>query len=51
MPGVLANFRNALDYVLTETLACMDRGMGLEATVDQVKLPEQYSRLPYLQEF
>jgi alkyl sulfatase BDS1-like metallo-beta-lactamase superfamily hydrolase len=48
---VLANFRNALDFVLTETLACMDRGMGLDATVDAVKLPEQYARLPYLQEF
>ena len=49
--GVLTNFRNALDYVLTETLACMDRGLGLEATVDAVKLPEEYGRLPYLQEF
>jgi alkyl sulfatase BDS1-like metallo-beta-lactamase superfamily hydrolase len=48
---VLANFRNALDYVLTETLTCMDRGMGIEETVNQVNLPEQYLRLPYLQEF
>jgi alkyl sulfatase BDS1-like metallo-beta-lactamase superfamily hydrolase len=48
---VLVNFRNALDYVLTQTLTCMDRGMGLEATVDKVKLPEQYGQLPYLQEF
>ena len=29
----------------------MDRGLGLEATVDRVKLPEQYSQFPYLQEF
>jgi alkyl sulfatase BDS1-like metallo-beta-lactamase superfamily hydrolase len=49
--GVLANFRDALDYVLNETLACMDRGLGIEATVDKVKLPEEYSQLPYLQEF
>jgi alkyl sulfatase BDS1-like metallo-beta-lactamase superfamily hydrolase len=48
---VLVNFRNALDYVLTETLACMDRGMGLDATVNKVKLPEEYGQLPYLQEF
>ena len=48
---VLANFRNALDYVLTETLACMDRGMGIEETVDTVKLPDQYGQLPYLGEF
>lgn len=48
---VLGNFRDALDQVLTETLACMDRGMGLEATVAAVQLPDQYARLPYLQEF
>jgi alkyl sulfatase BDS1-like metallo-beta-lactamase superfamily hydrolase len=47
---VLTNFRDALYYVLTETLACMEQGMGLEATVDKVKLPERYSHLPYLQE-
>lgn len=48
---VLANFRNALDFVLTEALACMDRGMGIEATAEAVTLPEQYRDLPYLQEF
>ncbi|MDQ3692355.1 MAG: alkyl/aryl-sulfatase [Chloroflexota bacterium] len=48
---VLTNFRNALDYVLTETLACMDQGMGIEATADTVTLPERYRQLPYLQEF
>jgi alkyl sulfatase BDS1-like metallo-beta-lactamase superfamily hydrolase len=47
---VLSNFRNALDYVLNETLACMDKGMGIEATVDAVTLPEHYRQLPYLQE-
>lgn len=47
---VLANYRDALDFVLTETLACMDRGLGLEATVAAVALPEAYARLPYLQE-
>jgi hypothetical protein len=29
----------------------MDQGLALEATVDRVKLPEQYAQLPYLQEF
>lgn len=48
---VLTNFRNALDYVLEETLACMDRGMGVEATVATVTLPTRYRDLPYLQEF
>ena len=48
---VLTNFRNALDYVMTETLACMDKGVGIEETVDTVKLPDHYSQLPYLGEF
>jgi alkyl sulfatase BDS1-like metallo-beta-lactamase superfamily hydrolase len=48
---VLSNFRDALDFVLTETLACMDRGLGIEAAVDAVRLPEKYRELPYLQEF
>jgi alkyl sulfatase BDS1-like metallo-beta-lactamase superfamily hydrolase len=48
---VLTNFRNALDYVLAETLACMDRGLGLESIAAAVKLPDQYRNLPYLQEF
>ncbi len=47
---VLTNFRDALDFVLTETLACMNRGMGVEDTVNAVRLPEKYRRLPYLQE-
>jgi alkyl sulfatase BDS1-like metallo-beta-lactamase superfamily hydrolase len=29
----------------------MDRGMGIDATVQAVRLPEAYRRLPYLQEF
>jgi alkyl sulfatase BDS1-like metallo-beta-lactamase superfamily hydrolase len=48
---VLANFRGALDFVLSETLACMDRGMDIETTVEAVQLPEQFRDLPYLQEF
>jgi alkyl sulfatase BDS1-like metallo-beta-lactamase superfamily hydrolase len=48
---VLRTFRDALDFVLTETLTCMDRGMGLEETVDAVKLPERFRQVPYLQEF
>lgn len=48
---VLANYRNALDFVLTATLDCLDRGMGLDETVATVTLPAEYARLPYLQEF
>lgn len=47
---VLTNFRDAVDYVLTETLACMNQGLGIEETVARVRLPERYSQLPYLQE-
>ena len=48
---VLTTFRDALDYVLTETLACMERGLGLEETAATVTLPPRYRDLPYLQEF
>lgn len=48
---VLTNFRNALDFVLTETLACMDRGLGFEETAAHVRLPDSLRDLPYLQEF
>ena len=48
---VLTNFRDALDVVLTETLACMERGLGLEETAAAVTLPAHLRDLPYLQEF
>jgi alkyl sulfatase BDS1-like metallo-beta-lactamase superfamily hydrolase len=48
---VLTTFRNALDYVLSETLACMERGLGLDETAAAVTLPAEYRDLPYLQEF
>ena len=46
---VLRNFRDVLDFGLTATLACMDLRMRIEETVNAVKLPETYRRLPYLQ--
>lgn len=48
---VLTTFRDALDYVLTETLACMERGLWLDETAAAVRLPARYRDLPYLQEF
>ncbi len=48
---VLATFRDALDFVLTETLACMDRGLGIEETVAAVQLPAQFRDIAYLREF
>jgi len=47
---VLGNFRNALDYVLTETLALMDAGLGIEEIAAEVRLPDHLRELPYLQE-
>lgn len=48
---VLTTFRNALDFVLTETLACIERGLGLEETAATVTLPARFRDVPYLQEF
>jgi alkyl sulfatase BDS1-like metallo-beta-lactamase superfamily hydrolase len=48
---VLTTFRDALDFVLSETLTCMERGLGLDETAEAVTLPAQYRDLPYLQEF
>ncbi|HWV23765.1 MAG TPA: alkyl/aryl-sulfatase [Thermomicrobiales bacterium] len=47
----LDTFRNALDFVLTETLACMNAGLGIEETVERVTLPEPFATSPLLQEF
>ena len=47
---VLANFRDALDYVLTETLVCMNLGMSPDEAAAAVQLPEHLRDLPYLQE-
>lgn len=48
---VLRNFRDAIRSVLFQTLDCMNRGLDMDETVQQVKLPEEYRSLPYLQEF
>ncbi len=38
----LQNFRDALEYVLFETLDCMNQGMSLNETAEAVKLPERF---------
>jgi len=48
---VLSNFRNAIDFVLTETLQGMNRGLSADELADTIKLPEHLARLPYLGEF
>ncbi|TCV89266.1 alkyl/aryl-sulfatase [Testudinibacter aquarius] len=47
----LTNFRNALDYVFTETLNCINQGMSMDETAETVRLPEKYAKLPYLGEY
>lgn len=48
---VLGTYRDAIDHVLASTLACMDRGMTIEETVEAVTLPERLARKPYLGEY
>ena len=47
----LTNFRNAIDFVLTETLKYMNIGLTADEVVEVVKLPENLAGLPYLGEF
>ena len=47
----LTNFRDAIDYILTETLKAMNQGMTMDEVAEAVKLPERWANLPYLGEF
>lgn len=47
----LSQYKEALSYILHETLHCMNLGMSVSETVSHVTLPEHLSSLPYLQEF
>lgn len=46
----VGTFRDAIRYVLTETLACMNQGMTMSECVEHVKLPKQFDQ-DYLGEF
>ncbi|MEM7127120.1 MAG: alkyl/aryl-sulfatase [Chloroflexota bacterium] len=48
---VLTNYRDAIQFVLEETLAGIDKGMTPDELVQTVKLPMHLAELPYLQEF
>lgn len=48
---VLTNFRNAIDYVLKETLRGMNEGKDMDTLAAEVVLPEEYASLPYLGEY
>ena len=47
----LTNYRDAIQYVLTETLKGMDRGLTPDELAETVVLPERFASLPYLQEY
>jgi alkyl sulfatase BDS1-like metallo-beta-lactamase superfamily hydrolase len=48
---VLTNYRNAIDYVLTETIQGMNKGLTADELANTIKLPENLEKLPYLGEF
>lgn len=48
---VLGNYKDAIAFVLLETLDCMNRGLSESETVEAVRLPEQYREKPYLGEY
>ncbi|TGE31361.1 alkyl/aryl-sulfatase [Desulfosporosinus sp. Sb-LF] len=47
----LTNFRDAIDYVFTETLKGLNQGLTMDEVTEAVKLPEKWASLPYLGEF
>lgn len=48
---VLTNFRNAISYVLEETLRGMNEGKDMDTLASEITLPEEYAHLPYLGEY
>lgn len=47
----IKTFRDAIEYVLLETLECLNKGMGMNETAKQVKLPEKYRDKEFLGEY
>ena len=48
---VLGNFRNAFEYILTETLKGMNQGKSAGELAAEIVLPPEYAELPYLGEY
>ena len=49
--GVLTDYRDAIGSVYTQTIAGMNRGLGPDDLVQEVKLPVGLAGKPHLQEF
>lgn len=47
----IKTFRDAIEYVLLETLECLNKGMGMNEAAKQVKVPEKYRDKEYLGEY
>lgn len=47
----VGHFKEAIEYILFNTLDCINKGMTLSETVDTVRLPDYLKELPYLQEY
>lgn len=47
----ISTYREAIAYVLENTLQKMNQGLSMQRIVDEVKLPEHLASKPYLQEF
>ncbi|WP_077894566.1 alkyl/aryl-sulfatase [Clostridium felsineum] len=48
---VLTNFRNAIEYVLEETLKGMNKGLTADELASTIMLPDNLAGLPYLGEY
>ena len=48
---VLTNYRDAISFVLHQTLFYINQGCSMSETVEHVVLPSRFTSLPYLQEF
>lgn len=49
--SVLTGFRDAIRYVLEETLAGMNEGKDIDTLASEIVLPQEYASLPYLGEY
>ena len=47
----LKNDRDAIDFILTQTLCGMDEGKTIDQLATEIRLPEKWASLPYLGEY
>lgn len=47
----LENLRGMIDYILTKTLEGMNQGKSAEQLAAEIRMPQEYARLPYLGEY